>query len=106
MANSKKPIGLNVNILGRDYRVNCPPGAEEELLRSGRYLNDKMEEIRQASSQAGKVLGADRIAVIAALNITHQMLMAEEGQNKTVFEIERLNERVDSLLDQDSQLEF
>ena len=57
MAETSKTISLN--ILEREYRVNCPAGAEEELREAGRYLNDKMSEIKQASSNAGKVLGTD-----------------------------------------------
>ena len=104
MANSPKILALT--IMDREYRVNCPEGAEEELRRSARYLDEKMQEIRQASSRAGKVLGADRIAVIAALNITHQMLESEAGNTQINADLERLNKRIDSLLDEDSQLEL
>lgn len=104
MANTPKTLGLD--ILGREYRVNCPAGAEDDLIRSGRYLNSKMEEIKEVSSQAGKVLATDRIAVIAALNITHQLLSSEEDQKDNLAQIQRLNERLDALLDEDSQLEL
>ena len=65
-----------------------------------------MTEIREASSRAGKVLSTDRIAVIAALNITHQLREAEASQAKVSEHIERLNHRIDLILDADSQLEL
>ncbi|MDF1763815.1 MAG: cell division protein ZapA [Oleibacter sp.] len=104
MANGSKTLGLM--IMDREYRVNCPAGAEEELRTAARHLNDKMEEIREASSHAGKVLGTDRIAVIAALNITHQLLSSTNHDNAMSANIERLNERLDGALDANSQLEL
>ncbi len=104
MAESSKTIGLN--ILEREYRVNCPAGAEDELREAGRYLHEKMSEIKQASSNAGKVLGTDRIAVIAALNIAHQLLSAEGEYSGAEKDISRLCDRIDLLLNQESQLEL
>ncbi len=104
MAESSKTIGLN--ILEREYRVNCPAGAEAELREAGRYLHEKMAEIKQASSKAGKVLGTDRIAVIAALNIAHQLLSAEGEYTGAEKDISRLCDRIDQVLDQESQLEL
>jgi cell division protein ZapA len=90
----------------REYRVNCPAGAEEELRNAARHLNDKMEEIKNASSAAGKVIGTDRIAVIAALNITHHMLEIETQQNTMDTELKKLHASIDAALDQDVQLEL
>ena len=104
MANSSKTLALS--ILDREYRVNCPQGAEDELREAARFLNDKMEEIREAGSKAGKVLGTDRIAVIAALNITHQLLDAENREATVSTDLQRLTKRIDALLDEDSQLEL
>lgn len=97
---------LSLDILDREYRINCPDGAEYELREAARTLNEKMTEIREASSKAGKVLGNDRIAVIAALNITHQLREAEASKAKVSEHIERLNQRIDDILDKDSQLEL
>jgi len=104
VANSSKTLALS--ILDREYRVNCPQGAEDELREAARFLNDKMEEIREAGSKAGKVLGTDRIAVIAALNITHQLLDAENREATVSTDLQRLTKRIDALLDEDSQLEL
>ena len=63
---------LDVAIMGRDFRVACPEGEEQALLDAVEYLDKKMNEIRET----GKVIGVDRIAVMAALNITHELLSA------------------------------
>ena len=60
---------LAVDILGKEYQVACPPGEEESLLRSARYLDEKMREIRLK----GKTIGVERIAVMAALNIANEL---------------------------------
>ena len=63
---------LDVAIMGRDFRVACPEGEEQALLDAVDYLDKKMKEIRET----GKVVGVERIAVMAALNITHELLSA------------------------------
>jgi cell division protein ZapA len=65
-----------------------------------------MEDIKNASSAAGKVIGTDRIAVIAALNITHHMLEIETQQNTIDTELKKLHASIDAALDQDVQLEL
>lgn len=72
MAASK---GLDVTILGREFRVACPPEEREGLLAAVEYLDRKMQEIRDA----GKVNNIERIAVMAALNITHEFLTTRVG---------------------------
>ncbi len=61
---------MNVTIMGREFRVACPAEEREELLQSVSYLDKKMREIRDS----GKVVGSERIAIMAALNITHELL--------------------------------
>src|SRR5690554_7474146 len=68
-------------ILEREYRVNCPAGAEEKLRAAARMLDEKMTEIKQASSASGTLPGLDRIAVIAALNIANQL---QEAKNSVI----------------------
>jgi len=67
---SENPIPVIVKILDKEYRVGCQPDEQESLLASAHYLDRKMREIRDA----GKVIGADRIAVMAALNIVNELL--------------------------------
>jgi len=82
---------LNVQILDKEYCIACP--AERVNLESAaRYLDSKMREIRSS----GKVIGADRVAVMAALNITHDLLHRQERQD---IDSSSTRERVRELLD-------
>jgi cell division protein ZapA len=65
---------VTVSILDKDYQVSCPPEQEAELVVSASYLDKQMRSIRET----GKVIGLERIAVMAALNISHELLQASE----------------------------
>ncbi len=69
-----KPRTVAVNILDKEYQVACPPEQEAELIVSASYLDKQMRSIRES----GKVIGLERIAVMAALNISHELLQASE----------------------------
>ena len=64
---------LVIHILDKEYRVACPPGEQDNLLRAARYLDNQMREVRQAN-----VIGLERIAIMAALNMSHELLEARE----------------------------
>lgn len=104
MANSNNT--LTVSIMDRDFRINCPADSQHELTDAAKLLDEKMREIRNASHSSGKVLGTDRIAVIAALNIAHQLQQLESKQNLLAEEVDRIDERLDEALMQDMQLEL
>ena len=61
---------IDITILGRSYKVACEDGERDALMRTAAYLDGKMSEIRKA----GKISGTERIAVMAALNIAHELL--------------------------------
>ena len=63
---------ITISLLGREFRVGCPEGEEKQLLASVDYLNRKMKEVRDT----GKVVGNERIAIMAALNIAHEYMSA------------------------------
>ena len=65
---------VTLQILDKEYRIACPAEERDNLESAARYLNDKMREIRSS----GKVIGPDRIAVMAALNITHELLHKQQ----------------------------
>jgi cell division protein ZapA len=69
---SKEPEAIKVNILDKEYLVACHENEKDELLASAKYLNDKMIDIRES----GKVVGMDRIAVMTALNLAHEVIGA------------------------------
>lgn len=68
----QRAVTLDANILGRDYKIACKENERAELAEAVAHLDQRMREIRDQ----GKVTGADRIAVMAALNITHDLLHA------------------------------
>jgi cell division protein ZapA len=74
-----RSLTLDVSILGREYRVACKESEREELLQAVQFLDRRMREIRDA----GKVVGAERIAVMAALNIAHELLGTKNGSPAT-----------------------
>jgi len=82
--------GLDVTIMGREFRVACPEGEEQALLTSVEYLDRKMREIRDS----GKVIGIERIAIMAALNITHEFLATRLAGS---FDIGEFKRRINSM---------
>jgi len=61
---------VTISLLGREFRVGCPEGEQKQLMASVEFLNRKMKEVRDT----GKVVGNERIAIMAALNIAHEMM--------------------------------
>jgi cell division protein ZapA len=81
---------LEVTLLGRSYRVACSDAEREALLQAVAYLEGKMNEIKQA----GKVAGTERIAVMAALNVAHELLSTRLGEG---FDIGEAKRRISSI---------
>jgi cell division protein ZapA len=95
---------VTINLLGREFRVACPEGEERQLLASVDYLNRKLKEVRDM----GKVVGNERIALMAALNIAHECLSNSAkggGGDVSAFRrrIAALEEAVDSALAADQE---
>ena len=92
------PNRVTVKILEKEYHVTCPEEERPALLDSAEYLNRKMREIRDS----GKVIGLDRIAVMAALNIVNELLQSrghDEGiEMDLAARIKAMRERVESAL--------
>ncbi|WP_095108713.1 cell division protein ZapA [Pseudomonas sp. Irchel 3E20] len=93
---------VTVQILDKEYSVSCSQEERSHLLAAARYLDDKMRKIRSS----GKVIGADRIAVMAALNITHDLLHSQErpdvqASGSTREQVRDLLDRVDQALSND-----
>ena len=101
-----QPNTVTVHILDKEYCIACPDDERDNLESAARYLDGKMREIRSG----GKVIGADRIAVMAALNITHDLLhkqqRLDQEADSTRAKVRDLLERVDGALaaDPDGQL--
>jgi len=96
---------VGVHILDREYRINCPENEREALTKSAQHLDDKMREIRSS----GKVYGIERIAVMAALNITHEMLFSEGDSKTSAADKEQLGKlicKLDEALQTPRQMEL
>jgi len=97
---------VSVRILDKEYQVACPSSERTDLLDSAEILNAKMREIRDS----GRVVGLDRIAVMAALNMANDLLHAQakdrliEGDLSTRLKL--ISERVEGALGQSQQLEL
>jgi cell division protein ZapA len=97
-----QPNTLNVQILDKEYCIACPSDERNNLESAARYLDGKMREIRSS----GKVIGADRVAVMAALNIAHDLLHKQQHLDQQAGasrdQVRSLLERVDSALTRDA----
>ncbi len=89
---------VSVRILDKEYQVACPADERTDLLDSAEMLNAKMREIRDS----GRVVGLDRIAVMAALNMANDLLHAQardrllDGDLSDRLKI--ISDRVESIL--------
>jgi cell division protein ZapA len=101
---SKEASGLDVNIMEREFRVSCTEEERRDLLKAVDYLNAKMREIRDT----GKVIGVERIAIMAALNITHEYLSTRMDGGFDVGEFKRRMLSMQAIIDQamNSQVEL
>jgi len=95
-----KPI--SVKILNKEFQVSCPTGVEEQLFEVAHHLDQKMREIRKC----GRVIGIERIAIMAALNLGHELLLARKEKEEYVRsvneKIEHLQNKIDKVLTDDT----
>ena len=91
-----EPRTLQVTIMGRDFRVACPDDQQAGLLEAVDYLNRKMLDIRDG----GKVIGLERIAIMAALNIAHELLSTKVGGGFDLATIKRRMAGMETTIDQ------
>jgi cell division protein ZapA len=76
------PVTLDVSLLGRDYKVTCRETERAQLMDAVVFLDRRMREIRET----GKIAGSERIAVMAALNIAHDLLRARSDSRSPKIE--------------------
>ena len=74
------PRGIAVKILGKEIQVNCPEGQEHELLDAAYYLDQSMNSIRKQ----GRVIGVEKIAIMAALNMAHELLEVRNSREEYI----------------------
>ncbi len=81
--------GLNIKIMDKDYRVSCPPDQQASLKQSAEFLNGRLNVIKQK----GSIIGTERIAIMAALNLAHELL----GSYESVEEYDNINARMQNI---------
>jgi cell division protein ZapA len=87
-----KTTQTTVEILGKPYFVRCPESEAQSLQAAANYLNQKMREVQES----GKAINLERIAIMAALNITYELL--QQSQQKNNF-MQNINQRIANLQD-------
>lgn len=78
--------GVDISIMGREFRISCAEDEQAGLMQAVEYLDRKMREIREG----GKIIGVERIAIMAGLNIAHELLTTHSGG----FDIGDLKRRI------------
>ena len=95
--------GINISIMGREFAVACPDEEQESLLAAARYLDNNMKEIQKT----GKIIGTERCAIMAALNITNDLLKLQRstvGQDQVEAKLNDLQSRIDQALQEAEKL--
>ncbi|MCU7930054.1 MAG: cell division protein ZapA [Candidatus Thiodiazotropha sp. (ex Codakia rugifera)] len=99
-------LPVTVNILDKEYRISCLAEERESLLQAAAYLDGQMREIRQG----GRIIGTERVAVMAALNIANDLLLIqqtkEDGTQNITRRIKSLQEKIEIALNTTNQLEL
>jgi cell division protein ZapA len=100
MTMSNQPAGpveqVAVNVMGREYLLACTPEEKPDLLACARHIDQKMCAIRDS----GKVMGADRIAVLAAMQVAQELLTARATDGSAIGEARRRIRELNNLADE------
>ncbi|NOR40150.1 MAG: cell division protein ZapA [Gammaproteobacteria bacterium] len=103
---NKESDAVKIHILDKEYLVACPDEEKDSLVASANHLSEKMMEIRES----GKVVGIDRIAVMAGLNLAHDVIESGGGNGKntstTTSRLKKLNTKIDKTLAKYRQTEL
>jgi cell division protein ZapA len=94
-----KPYVVSLMIMGKEYKIACEPEEQEDLIYSASQLDAQMRKLRDS----GKVNGADRIAVITALNLAHELQVAK-NQNAALKQslnecLAGINHKIENVLE-------
>lgn len=96
---------VSIDILDKSYQVACEPEQEAELKQAASDLDDQMRAIRST----GKVIGLERVAIMAALNLSHQVLVMKSGgqpEDPLEDQLKTITSRIDEALFQLRQFEI
>lgn len=99
-------IPVNVSILGKEFQVASPEEEHQQLLQAASFLDKRMREIRES----GKVLGLERIAVMAALNLSYELLSKSGSDPEEISiinkKMQQLSDKIERSLDSNKQIEL
>lgn len=97
---------VSVQILDKEYLIACPPGEREALLQAAELLNERLKKIREQ----GKVMGTERLVIMAALNMANDLAQIAAREQRTTGQIgarvRGMRERVERALVHGQQLEL
>ncbi len=96
MANTNTDT-VTIRVLDKEYQVHCPPDEQGALTQSARLLDTRMRDIRKS----GNVIGLERIAVMAALNLAYDLMTAESrtrADDSSQRELKRLDRKLTKVL--------
>jgi cell division protein ZapA len=95
---------VNITILGKEFQVASPEDEHQTLLQAANFLDKRMREIRSS----GKVLGLERIAIMAALNLSYELLNTPNVDSDTASDLEQriqlMQNKIDDALTQSEQI--
>ncbi|EDY85512.1 conserved hypothetical protein [gamma proteobacterium HTCC5015] len=89
-------VAVNIKVLDKQFQIGCNEEEREKLLESAQLLNENMQSVRQSG-----VLGTDRIAIMAALNLTREIIALRQqvGQNAQIGEeLDALSQQIDDAI--------
>ncbi|GAB1255728.1 cell division protein ZapA [Aurantivibrio plasticivorans] len=84
---------IAVNLLDKDYQVACPPEEQAILQSAARQLDQRLRDIRST----GNVIGLEKIAIMAALNLSYELMLAKESSASADLDSDKLKSLVDTL---------
>lgn len=97
--------GVKITIMGKEYTVACPDEKREDLITAASYLDKNMRDIQKS----GASLGSERLAVMAALNLSHDLLILrnEGGASDEVEKrIRKMRKSIEATLDKQGEIEL
>lgn len=106
MTAKKASVPVSVSILDKEYLISCPPQERDGLLRAASFLSDRMRDVRDN----GRLAGLDRIAVMAALHIAHELVQIQDRgtqpESDAHEQVRRLSEKIEAAVIASRQLEL
>ena len=90
-----RAVPVTIRILDKEYRIACAPEEQHGLIDSARLLDERMREVRQN----GRVIGADRIAVMAALNLVYELMRERDAIKEQHHRLQAIQDRLSEAIE-------